>query len=216
MSFAYDSAFQSVPERRTAISSSIQRLAMHFKGYFRVRRNSVFAMTQDLIRYDILAQDALRGVIKTVLHRVAAEGLPGEHHFYISFATTAPGVRISKRLLETYPEEMTIVLQHQFWELEVKEHAFFVGLSFNGVPEKLHVPFSAVKRFFDPFVQFGLEFEVGKLEAPNQIAEKPDEAAGTAPETAGPAEASQPETDSENGADGSADVVSLDSFRRKK
>ena len=216
MSFAYDSAFQSVPERRTAISSSIQRLAMHFKGYFRVRRNSVFAMTQDLIRYDILAQDALRGVIKTVLERVATEGLPGEHHFYVSFATTAPGVRISKRLLETYPEEMTIVLQHQFWELDVKEHGFSVGLSFNGIPEKLQVPFSAVKRFFDPFVQFGLEFEVGKLEAPNVTSGEDAQTAQMPVEAPEPVEAKEPETNSNEDGEAGADVVSLDSFRRKK
>ena len=91
-------------------------------------------MAEDLIRYDILAQDALRGVVRKVLSEVARTGLPGEHHFFVSFATTAPGVRISSRLLAQYPEEMTIVLQHQYWDLTVTEHAFEVGLSFNGVP----------------------------------------------------------------------------------
>jgi hypothetical protein len=91
-------------------------------------------MAEDLIRYDILAQDALRGVVRKVLSEVARTGLPGEHHFYVTFATLAPGVRISSRVLAQYPEEMTIVLQHQFWDLTVTEQAFEVGLSFNGVP----------------------------------------------------------------------------------
>ena len=116
-------------------------------------------MAEDLIRYDILAQDALRGVLRKVLSEVSRTGLPGEHHFYISFATRAPGVRISSRLLAQYPEDMTIVLQHQYWDLTVTEHAFEVGLSFNGIPERLLVPFAAVKGFLDPSVQFGLQFE---------------------------------------------------------
>ena len=90
-------------------------------------------MAEDLIRYDILAQDALRGVVRKVLSEVARTGLPGEHHFFVSFATTAPGVRISSRLLLKYPEEMTIVLQHQYRDLAVTEHAFEVGLTFGGV-----------------------------------------------------------------------------------
>ena len=116
-------------------------------------------MAEDLIRYDILAQDALRGVVRKVLSEVARTGLPGEHHFFISFATQAPGVRISSRLLAQYPEEITIVLQHQYWDLSVTEQAFEVGLSFNGVPERLLVPFTAIKGFLDPSVQFGLQFE---------------------------------------------------------
>ena len=116
-------------------------------------------MPEDLIRYDILAQDALRGVVRKVLAEVAKTGLPGEHHFYITFETRAPGVRISSRMLAQYPEDMTIVMQHQFWDLSVSEHAFEVGLSFNGVPERLLVPFTAVKSFLDPSVQFGLQFE---------------------------------------------------------
>ena len=117
-------------------------------------------MAEDLIRYDILAQDALRGVIRKVLSEVARTGLPGEHHFFITFATQAPGVRISSRLLAQYPEDITIVLQHQYWDLTVTEQAFEVGLSFNGVPERLLVPFSAIKGFLDPSVQFELRFEV--------------------------------------------------------
>lgn len=117
-------------------------------------------MAEDHIRYDILAQDALRGVVRKVLSEVARTGIPGEHHFFISFATRAPGVRISSRLLTQYPEEMTIVLQHQYWDLSVSEQAFEVGLSFNNVPERLLIPFTALKGFADPSVQFGLQFEL--------------------------------------------------------
>ncbi|QRG06511.1 Stringent starvation protein B [Xanthobacter dioxanivorans] len=117
-------------------------------------------MSVDHIRYDLLAQEALRSVVRRVLMDVARGGLPGEHHFYISFDTHAPGVRISPRMLEKYPEEMTIVLQHQFWDLIVSDASFEVGLSFGGIPERLVVPFSALKGFFDPSVKFGLQFEL--------------------------------------------------------
>ncbi|RAI42462.1 SspB family protein [Rhodoplanes roseus] len=117
-------------------------------------------MPTDYIRYDILTQNALRGVVRTVLSDAATKGLPGEHHFYVSFDTRAPGVKLSPRLLAQYPTEMTIVLQHQFWDLTVTEDGFEVGLSFNGIPERLVVPLTALKGFFDPSVQFGLEFAV--------------------------------------------------------
>lgn len=116
-------------------------------------------MAEDLIRYDVLLQDALRGVVHRVLSEVQKTGLPGEHHFFIQFNTTAPGVRISSRLKEQYPEEMTIVIQHQYWELQVFETYFEVGLSFGSVPEKLVVPFTAMRGFFDPSVQFGLQID---------------------------------------------------------
>jgi hypothetical protein len=116
-------------------------------------------MAVDHIRYDILAQEALRGVVQKVLVDVAKNGLPGEHHFYISFDTRADGVRLSPRMLAQYPEEITVVLQHQFWDLVVTEEGFEVGMSFGGIPERLNVPFAAVKGFFDPSVQFGLQFE---------------------------------------------------------
>src|SRR5262245_43553134 len=122
-------------------------------------------MPTDHIRYDLLAQEALRGMVHRILVDAAKNGLPGEHHFYISFDTRAPGVRISPRLREKYPEEMTIVLQHQFWDLTVSEDAFEVGLSFGGVPERLGVPLAAVKGFFDPSVQFALQFEVNAADA---------------------------------------------------
>jgi uncharacterized protein len=117
-------------------------------------------MSKDLIRYDLLVQDALKGVVRKVLGDAAKDGLPGEHHFYISFRTDFPGVRVSNRLREKYPQEMTIILQHQFWDLAITEHTFEVGLSFSGVPERLLIPFDSLTGFFAPSVQFGLKFEI--------------------------------------------------------
>lgn len=117
-------------------------------------------MAVDHIRYDLLVRRALRDVVRGVLADVARNGVPGDHHFYVAFDTRVEGVRISSRLRAQYPEEMTIVLQHQFWDLVVSEVGFEVGLSFNGIPERLVVPFDALKGFADPSVQFGLEFEV--------------------------------------------------------
>lgn len=117
-------------------------------------------MAKDEIRYDLQVQTALKGVMRKVLADAAREGLPGEHHFFISFKTVAPGVKLSQRFRDEYPEEMTIVLQHQFWDLNVTEQFFEVGLSFKGIPERLHIPFEAITGFFDPSVQFGLKFEV--------------------------------------------------------
>ena len=117
-------------------------------------------MSVDHIRYDLMTQDALRGVIRTVLADAAVKGLPGEHHFFITFDTRADGVRMSARLKASYPDEMTIVLQHQFWDLTVGDDDLDVGLAFNGIPERLHVPLKAVKAFMDPSVQFVLQFTV--------------------------------------------------------
>jgi len=117
-------------------------------------------MAADLIRYDLLVQDAVRGVVRKVLSDVARDGVPGEHHFYIGFRTHARGVRLSARLRELYPDEMTIVLQHQFWDLSVAGEAFEVGLSFQNIPEMLLIPFDAVTRFADPSVGFELQFAV--------------------------------------------------------
>ena len=112
-------------------------------------------MSEDKIRYDILASEALRGIIRTVLQRVQKRGLPGEHHFFINFDTCAPGVIMSKRLKEKYPVDMIIVLQHKFWDLMVFDDRFEVKLAFNNVPERLVIPFAAIKSFADPSVQFG-------------------------------------------------------------
>ncbi len=182
-------------------------------------------MADDQIRYDILAQDALRGVVRKVLSEVARTGLPGEHHFYISFRTHAPGVRISSRMLEKYPEEMTIVLQHQYWELKVDEHAFEVGLSFGGVPERLFVPFTAVKGFVDPSVQFALQFEPVPTDAVADAAtiaeaEQEPEIPAILQRTAdGPSEPQRDQKPAKpakaDDADKSADIVSIDAFRKK-
>jgi hypothetical protein len=112
-----------------------------------------------LIRYDLQVQDALRSVVRKVLAETARDGLPGEHHFYITFRTQAAGVRLSQRLREQYPEEMTIILQYQFWDLRVEDAGFEVGLHFKNVPERLYVPYEAISGFYDPSVQFGLKFE---------------------------------------------------------
>jgi hypothetical protein len=112
-----------------------------------------------LIDYEALTQEAMRGVVKTVLVGVAKNGLPGDHHFYVSFDTQAAGVSLSKRLKEKYPDEMTIVLQHRFWDLSVGDDRFEVKLTFDGIPERLVIPYSAIRVFFDPSVRFGLQFE---------------------------------------------------------
>jgi hypothetical protein len=164
-------------------------------------------MAQDHIRYDILTQEALRGVVRKVLAEVAKTGLPGEHHFFISFITKAPGVRISQRLLDKYPNDMTIVLQNQFWDLKVGETGFEVGLSFDDKPETLVIPFTAVKGFFDPSVQFGMELKTA--------AALPEEDHAEAPEPtrlpAAPAPAPVPAATEATG----EKVVSLDAFRKK-
>ena len=125
-------------------------------------------MADEEIRYDLLTQDALRGVIRRVLAQLQRSGLPGQHHLYIAFDTGAEGVSVSKRLKEQYPEEMTIVLQYQFWDLQVTNDRFEVKLSFGSLPERLVVPFEAVKAFYDPSAQFGLQF--GKPGAANDLA----------------------------------------------
>jgi uncharacterized protein len=131
-------------------------------------------MPVDHIRYDILAQEALRGVVRTVLTDAAKNGLPGEHHFYISFDTHADGVRLSPRMVAEYPEEMTIVLQHQFWDLAVTEEGFEVGMSFGGIPERVAVPFAAIKAFLDPSVEFGLRFQEIGDGADEEQEDRPD------------------------------------------
>jgi hypothetical protein len=130
------------------------------------------------INYEVLAQDAFRGIVGAVLVRVAKTGaLPGEHHFYISFDTRAGGVVLSKRLMEKYPEEMTIVLQHRFRDLIVSDSEFEVKLTFDGIPERLVVPFTAVKVFFDPSVPYGLQFD-GSRTVADTMDELGAEAAG--------------------------------------
>jgi hypothetical protein len=199
-------------------------------------------MSVDHIRYDLLTQQALRAVVRRVLGDVAKTGsLPGEHHFYVTFDTRAPGVKLSARMREQYPEEMTVVLQHQFWDLAVSETHFEVALSFNGISEKLHVPFDTIKGFFDPSVQFGLQFETlteAVAEPKEIVAEAPAEEAKPArgrrrpaepepepPAAIGPAEPAKAEvakpaivagTDKEEpDKPAGAEVVRLDRFRKK-
>ncbi|HEV7324059.1 MAG TPA: ClpXP protease specificity-enhancing factor SspB [Bosea sp. (in: a-proteobacteria)] len=199
-------------------------------------------MTKDILRYDLMVQDALKGVVRKILSEAGRDGLPGEHHFYITFRTTAPGVRLSQRLREKHPDEMTIVLQHQFWDLNVSDHAFEVGLSFSGVPERLLIPYDAITTFFDPSVQFGLKFEtqdaVGEaqasepatpVKAPRGAASEPSVAPAAplalppkpaqkalpakAKDAAEAADAEAKPAEAEE--EGGAQVVSLDAFRKK-
>jgi uncharacterized protein len=187
----------------------------------------------DQIRYDLLTQQALRGVVRTVLIDTARKGLPGDHHFYISFDTRADGVRMSDRLRAQYPEEMTIILQHQFWDLKVDEDEFEVGLSFGGVPEKLSVPFEAINGFFDPSVQFGLQFEEviegEERPAPANVQEPlatnsrkkrspvtpPASPALTGPETPARPAAPAAKREKPEKPAGGGEVVRLDRFRKK-
>ena len=184
-------------------------------------------MADDHIRYDILAQDALRGVMRKVLGEVARTGLPGNHHFFITFLTGAPGVRISTRLHERYPEQMTIVLQFQYWDLKVTDTGFEVSLSFSDIPEKLEIPFAAVRGFYDPSVNFELEFDVKPVEDETEAAEaegapvviapvarKEDKASDKGADR-GDDKAGDEARDASGEPGKSADVVSLDSFRKK-
>ena len=174
-------------------------------------------MADDQIRYDILTQDALRGVMKKVLSEVARTGLPGNHHFFITFLTNAPGVRISSRLRERYPEQMTIVLQFQYWDLKVTDAGFEVGLSFSDVPEKLEVPYTAVRGFYDPSVNFEMEFEIRpEQEVPALPSEAKPKLASVVIESEEPQTEAEPKPEDESGEPGkSGQVVSLDSFRKK-
>ena len=168
-------------------------------------------MATDHIRYDVLARDALRGVLRRVLTDAAEHGLPGEHHFFITFLSTAEGVKLSPRLLAQYPEEMTVILQHQFWDLVVTEDRFEVGLSFGGIPERLVVPFKSIKSFFDPSVQFGLQFEPADAAEATATNLPAVPAASALPVPAAIAEAEdEPAKPSEG-----AEVVRLDRFRKK-
>lgn len=159
---------------------------------------------QDLMHYEAMAQDALRGVVKTALKRAAApDGLPGAHHFYITFKTEAPGVSGPIDLIGKYPDEMTIVLQHQYWDLAPGETFFSVTLQFGGQPKRLSIPYAAVTRFYDPSVQFLLQFE------------PPPAAPGEAKGLPAPAQAELPPEDDAKPAEGEAKIVSLDQFRKK-
>lgn len=168
-------------------------------------------MPDDLMRYDLLAQNALKGVVREALRIAETQGLPGEHHFYIAFNTRAPGVELSEKIAGRYPREMTIVLQHQYWNLRVHEDRFEVELSFDNVPEHLVIPFDAVKGFLDPAVQFGLQFEAQAAARPREV-EAPK--AAPRPEPARPVAEAEPNAETP-AQDEPAKVVSLDQFRKK-
>jgi hypothetical protein len=184
-------------------------------------------MAVDHIRYDILAQEALRGVVHTVLKDAAKNGLPGDHHFYITFETRADGVRIPSRLLAQFPEMMTIVLQHQFWDLLVSDTGFEVGMSFGGIPERLVVTFASIKEFVDPSVPFGFKFEslVQPAAATEATATATTPSAASDPTRTMPAIAAVPQVasptteappdDGPNTPAGGGEVVRLDRFRKK-
>ena len=193
---------------------------------FRFRFALLQTAMPDQIRYDLLTQKALRGVVRTVLTDAAKKGLPGDHHFYIGFDTHAPGVRLSERLRAQYPEQMTIILQHQYWDLIVSDQGFEVGLSFGGIPEKLTVPFDAISSFFDPSVQFGLQFEEVTEGQDNSAAANAQDKgekkraiparSSTAPTPAPSAPAAEEATPKPTGPiTGSGEVVRLDRFRKK-
>jgi hypothetical protein len=189
----------------------------------------------DQIRYDLLTQKALRGVVRSVLADAVKKGLPGEHHFYISFDTQADDVRLSQRLRAQYPQEMTIILQHQFWDLSVDDDGFEVGLSFGGVPERLVVPFEAIKVFEDPSVQFTLQFETlaetpagasdetksgadKSTKSTRRVPQRPEPARTSVPASPPPATGAATEKSPDQpppGDKGGAEVVRLDRFRKK-
>jgi len=156
------------------------------------------AETEDQMRYDLMAQEALRGVVRAAIAKAAESGMPGSHHFYITFNTRFAGVTIDEKLLAKYPQEITIVLEHQFWDLAALDDHFEVTLSFDGAPKYLSVPYRAVTSFHDPAVGFGLKFEIpdGEDNIPLPANADSDEASAPTPAASG-------------------DVVSLDAFRRK-
>jgi len=190
-------------------------------------------MADSDLRYDAMVEDALRGVVRRALELAAKKGLPGDHHFYITFRTDHPGVRVPVSLRERYPAEMTIVLQYQFWALKVDEEAFQVTLSFNDKPERLFVPLAAVTAFADPSVRFGLQFAGGAQESAEEIGEGLGEApspaegqdagpkslpaAGPKPEEPRKPAAKRPrkKTKAEVETDAEGKIVTLDAFRKK-
>ena len=138
---------------------------------------------ESLIPYDDIVQEALRAVVGRVLREVAQSGLPGEHHFYITFKTKAPDVSIPSHLHERFPDEMTIVLQHKYWDLKVEDEHFEVGLSFSQIPSHLVIPYSAITAFVDPSVDFALQFHVGDAgdgPEPHEEAENDEDSAAIA------------------------------------
>jgi len=156
-------------------------------------------MTEDYLNYPALIDTAMRSMVRDLMRRVQVEGLPGEHHFYISYDTQHPGVRMSDQLRGKYPKDITIVMQHQFWDFKVEDAQFHVTLSFGGAPEKLTVPYAALTAFADPSIKFGLQFQVAQSDY-----------------TAPPEDPATQDFDEEiAGEEGVAEIISLDAFRKK-
>lgn len=187
-------------------------------------------MSDDLMHYDTLTENAMRSVIRAALSRVAEDGVPGAHHFFITFDTNFEGVGMAERLRSAHPAAMTIVLQHQFRDLTVNDHAFSVELSFNQIPERLVIPFDAIISFFDPAVEFGLRFShpeadltadgIDGNDGISSTRDTPD-FDGTTATPEGEKAGAQPKDGAKNGSDHSSDdpaddnIVSIDSFRKK-
>jgi uncharacterized protein len=163
-------------------------------------------MAESWLRYDRMVEQALRGVVRKALSEAGQRGLPGDHHFYITFHTDRPGVGIADWLHQQYPQEMTIILQHQFWDLVVEEDRFAITLSFGGRHERLTIPFSALTAFADPSVKFGLQFEANEDELQTQMPAGKATKRNDVPAT--------PAASGEDARKG-ADVVALDAFRKK-
>lgn len=167
-------------------------------------------MTQDFLEYPKMVERAMRGVVREALSATQESGLPGLHHFYITFRTKDPDVIIADRLLVQYPDEMTIVLEHQYWDLTVEDDSFSITLSFGGAPETLVIPFAAITAFVDPSVKFGLQFDANAGDA----GESPD-AAGAPSDDAAPSGEADSGTESSDPPADDGQVVALDKFRKK-
>jgi hypothetical protein len=181
-------------------------------------------MVKDLIGYNRYMEEALRGVVRDVLRRAASQGLPGNHHFYLSFRTDEPGVELPDFLRAKFPQEMTIVLQHQYWGLHVEDDGFEVLLSFSKSRQRVRVPFAAMTGFFDPSVQFGLQFQrdgaPGRTgaptgtELPSRLAPSPPMPAAEDTGAGKPARPAEPPAGADE-SQPSSNVVTLDKFRKK-
>ena len=167
------------------------------------------------LQYDLWVEQALRDVVRRALVHVARRGLPGDHHFYLTVKTGAPGVEMPAALRSQYPEEMTIVLQNQFWNLAVHDHAFEVTLSFGGVRSKLHIPYSALTTFADPAINFGLQMK--PFEPPAGIEADDIVAQASLPGTAKAAKPARPKRKpaAAEGSGEGGEVIALDAFRKK-
>ncbi|MBI08417.1 MAG: hypothetical protein CMM55_02750 [Rhodospirillaceae bacterium] len=170
-------------------------------------------MTEDLMRYDLMVEQALRTVVLEAMGRIAQDGLPGEHHLYITFRTSVDGVMLPDRLLERYPEEMTIVLQHQFDNLTVDDLGFAVSLNFNNVQERLRIPFAAISAFADPSVNFSLQFNFEDREETSHSQLISSETGFQA--ASGDSEDSNQDITKPTEPEADGNVVTLDTFRKK-